>query len=372
MPAGVFSGSSMTTEVNALGQRSAESHEITPGLEAFLRAATGSDARVTSATRLAGGASRDSWAVDVEMGAPEGPSTLELVLRRDLGGKIRPDALERVEEFAVLEAAHDAGVMAPRPFWVCADPSYLERPFFLMQRVEGEAVGRRLVRDDAFAAAREVLPRQMGEQLARIHSVDYRAAGLGFLEAPPAGVSPAVHVLGQLTERLDEIAEPHPALELGITYLAQDPPPCDQICLVHGDFRVGNLQVGPEGLRAVIDWEFAHLGDPSEDVAWPCLRDWRFGNDSAHVGGMGDRAEYYAAYSEVSGREVDPAAVAWWEMEGNLAWAIGCLQQARRHTSGEEPSVELASLGRRACEMELELLDLIGRAEAQATAGPQA
>jgi aminoglycoside phosphotransferase (APT) family kinase protein len=121
--------------------------------------------------------------------------------------------------------------------------------------------------------------------------------------------------------------------------------------------------VGRSGLVGVFDWEFAHVGDPHEDLAWPCVRSWRFGQDHLRVGGVGDAEAFYTAYERASGTKVDRDAVWFWETVGNLRWAVGCISQANRHLSGQAPSVELASLGRRACEMELELLDLIEQFE---------
>ena len=150
-----------------------------------------------------------------------------------------------------------------------------------------------------------------------------------------------------------------PDVEFGLRWLGQRAPSCAELTLIHGDFRIGNLLVGPEGLAAVIDWEFAHVGDPHEDLAWPCVRDWRFGNDALHVGGVGELAPYLAAYESAAGRTIDHNALRWWEIMGNLRWAATCHVQAQRHLSGADPSVELASLGRRAAEMELEFLTLI-------------
>jgi len=126
---------------------------------------------------------------------------------------------------------------------------------------------------------------------------------------------------------------------------------------VHGDFRIGNVIFGPEGLRAVLDWELAHVGDPMEDLGWLCVRSWRFGADAQPVGGLCQREEFFAAYARAGGAPVDPAAVRWWEVFGNCKWAIICVMQARSFVDGAR-SVELASLGRRVAEMELELLSL--------------
>ncbi len=153
-----------------------------------------------------------------------------------------------------------------------------------------------------------------------------------------------------------------PALEFGLRWLEQRAPACPQPTLVHGDFRIGNVLVGLGGLSAVIDWEFAHVGDPHEDLAWACVRDWRFGNDALRVGGVGELAPYIAAYQAASGRSVDGAALRFWEILGNVRWAATCHSQAHRHLSGADPSVEYASLGRRAAEMELEFLSLIEEA----------
>ncbi len=128
---------------------------------------------------------------------------------------------------------------------------------------------------------------------------------------------------------------------------------------MHGDFRVGNVMVGADGLVGVLDWEFSRIGDPIEDLAWPLVRSWRFGVDAREMGGVGDRAPYVAAYAEASGRTVDPAHVVFWEIMGNVKWAIGTIAQAHRHLSGQARSVELASLGRKTAEMELDMLDLL-------------
>jgi aminoglycoside phosphotransferase (APT) family kinase protein len=325
-------------------------------LEVFFRQ-QGVHARIVRVRQLTGGASRDTWSVDAEIdGQPTG-----LVVRRDLGGEIMDDALSRASEFAVLRRAHEGGVLVPRPRWLCEDRSVFGSSFFVMDRVEGESVGRRIVREPALASARQILPAQMGEQLARIHALSFE--GLDFLPRPDAGRSPAQHTLERTAAQLWSLGEPHPALELAIRWLRPRAPTCDRVVFIHGDFRVGNLMVDSGGLVAIFDWEFAHLGDPHEELGWPCVRSWRFGQDDRRLGGVGDAEAFFSAYEKASGTRVDRTRVQFWEMLGNLRWAVGCIQQANRHLSGQAPSVEFASLGRRTCEMELELLDLIDRAE---------
>jgi aminoglycoside phosphotransferase (APT) family kinase protein len=338
--------------------------DLQPRLEGFLSEKVRAPVKVTAARQLAGGASRDTWAVDVEVtGGPEA-GRHALVLRRDLGGVIHEDALSREQEFRLLEVVHAAGVLVARPRWLCADPLVLGAPFFLVDRLEGESVGRRVVREPALTEARRRLSRQMGEQLARIHRIDGTQERLAFLPRPPEGMSPARAAVENAAAQLDRFGEPHPALELSLRWLRGRAPECSAPVLVHGDFRVGNLMVGPQGLVGVFDWEFSHIGDPAEDLAWPCVRSWRFGQDHLRLGGVGAPEEFWQAYEAAGGRKVDAAAVAYWEVLGNFRWAVGCISQANRHLSGQEPSIEFASLGRRTAEMELELLDLIERAMA--------
>ena len=333
-----------------------DQNALAGALASFLTTATGLAAEVVAARPIAGGASMDTWAIDAAVGgAPHA-----LVLRMDQASNMNPGALSRADEFALLQAACAAGVLAPQPRWCSADGAALGRPFFLMDRVAGESIGPRVVRRPELAAARARLAGQLAEQLARIHAIDL--APLAFLPRPAPGRSPAQHAIDDVRGMLAAIGLATPALEFGLRWLEQRAPACPQPTLVHGDFRIGNVLVGPGGLSAVIDWEFAHVGDPHEDLAWACVRDWRFGNDALRVGGVGELAPYIAAYQAASGRSVDGAALRFWEILGNVRWAATCHSQAHRHLSGADPSVEYASLGRRAAEMELEFLSLIEEA----------
>jgi aminoglycoside phosphotransferase (APT) family kinase protein len=328
-------------------------------LELFLSAETNCTARVEKAWPLAGGASRETWALDVLIEGGTVGGRYPLVLRLDTASTMHADALSRAEEFRLLQVAYEGGVWCPRPRWLCADTFVLGAPFFLMDRVEGEAIGTKVVRRPELAAARAVLPVQMAEQLALIHTLPWQ--GLDFLPRPAEGVSPAQQVINGLRRVLEEVQANSPGLTAALRWLERNQPAAGPLTLLHSDFRIGNLIVNQQGLAAVIDWEFAHLGDPLEDVAWPLVRDWRFGNDGLRLGGIGEAEPYLAAYEAASGRPVDRQAVTYWEIMGNVKWAVTCLAQAERHLSGRDVSVELASLGRRSAEMELEALRLIAQ-----------
>jgi len=216
------------------------------------------------------------------------------------------------------------------------------------RRVEGETIARRILREDTYVEARNGLAAQCGAALAAIHRVDPDSVtGLEELDQ-----------VRQFRDLVDALGQPHPAFELGFLWLEANRPAPSGRGVVHGDFRNGNLIVGPEGLRAVLDWELAHLGDPLEDLGWLCVRAWRFGGDGA-VGGFGAREDLYAAYEAAGGRPVDPAVARWWEVLGTLKWGVMCIIQAATHLTGQSRSVELAAIGRRVCEQEYDLLALI-------------
>ena len=322
---------------------------------------TGDAVRIDNLAQMAGGASQEMWQLDVTIATGE---IYPLVARRQLGGKIFDDALDLTQEFRVLQATYESGVPVPRPRWLL--PDLLGCTTYLMQRLEGETVGRRIVKAPELAAARAALPAQMGSALASIHAVDTHSLR-AILPAPTStsvkggqAETPAQAHIRRMESDLDRIGEPHPAIEIALRWLRQnEPPPPDRLVLVHGDYRLGNMVVRPEGLAGVLDWEFAHIGEPAEDLAWGMVREWRFGMDRLHFSGISQPAPFFAAYEARSGSTIDPARVAYWEVLGNVNWAVGSLNQARRHLSGQSPNLEFASLGRRCAEIELEALSLI-------------
>jgi len=310
----------------------------------------GSGTQLVRAALLGGGASMEAWAVDVE--TPRGP--LALLVRRAAGGRIYREALSLANEFRVLQAASEARVAVPRPYGYF--PDVAGREAFAMERLRGETVGRRIVQKPELSAARAALPTQMAEQLARIHALDVRS--LPFL--PGANdEAPLRRSLEILEAQLDDVGEPHPAIELGLWRLRRDLPRDEERVVCHGDFRIGNLMVSDAGLVGVLDWEFAHVGDPREDLAWPLVRAWRFGNERQSLGGIGDPEPFLERYAQLTGRRLSIGELRSFELLGNVRWAIGALTQARRHLAREERSVELAILGRLAAEVEHEVLSLL-------------
>jgi aminoglycoside phosphotransferase (APT) family kinase protein len=196
----------------------------------------------------------------------------------------------------------------------------------------------------------------LGEALARIHSID--TADLDDV-LPDPGDDPALAQIAEWERELDELGEPLPAVELGLRWLRAHAPEPAQPRLVHGVFRLGNFIVDTNGLAAVIDWELAHLGDPAEDIGWLCIRSWRFGNDDRPVAGLGELDDFLASYEAARGEPIEHDRVRYWEAFGNVKWAVICARQAHDHLTGVRRSHELASLGRRICEPEWDLLRLV-------------
>ena len=304
-----------------------------------LASALGGDVSIEGLRRLSGGALRVTSAIEAV--APDGTRTPLVVqqLRAGAGGTGPRMAVE----VAVLRAAAEAGVPVPRVVAVGPGAS-----FVVLEHVEGETIARRILRDDAYKAARPVLAAQCGRALAALHAMP--ADAVPGLEAPDQ--------VAQYRAVLDASGQPHPAFELGFRHLEATRPPPSATTVVHGDFRNGNLVVGPDGLRAVLDWELVHLGDPLEDLSWLCVKSWRFGA-APRVGGFGEVPDLVGAYEEASGRTVDLDALRWWETLGTLKWGIMCIMQAAAHLTGAARSVELAAIGRRVCEVEHDLLLLL-------------
>jgi aminoglycoside phosphotransferase (APT) family kinase protein len=303
---------------------------------------------VESPRRLSGGASRETWSFDVV----HGDGRVEpLVLRRDPGATI--GSTDRATEYELVRAAGAAGVVVPAVTFLL-DPEDELGAGFVMERIEGETIPRKILRDAPYAEARTVLVGQCAHALARIHAVP-----LDTLPALP--VQDAAALLDQYRGVLDALGEPHPVFELGLRWLAERIPdlPSTAPTLVHGDFRTGNFIVGPEGLRAVLDWELAHLGDPVEDLGWFCVKSWRFGNVDQRAGGFGTAEELLAAYTAAGGAAVDPDHLRFWEVFGTLKWGVICEMQTFSHLQGLVRSVELAALGRRVAEQEWDLLALL-------------
>jgi len=331
-------------------------------MERRLSEQSGGPVTVKELRPLGGGACQDNYRVELSFTQGELKGDRRMVLRSDARASL-PGSLGRRQEYEVVRAATAAGVRTAQARWLTQNLTREGAWAYLLDWVEGEALGRRVVRTPELAAAREKLPAQLAEVLARIHSITPENApqllALGATHLYPEGGSPTGFMVKEIQRQLDAMPEPHPAIELALAWLAENAPSPGPLTLTHGDFRTGNFMVSPDGLEAVLDWEFAHFGDPMEDLGWLCVRDWRFGQNALPVGGFARREALYQAYEKASGKPVDPRRVHYWEVAGNVRWAAGSVFQGERYLSGEETDLELVAIARRAVEMEYEALRLI-------------
>jgi aminoglycoside phosphotransferase (APT) family kinase protein len=289
---------------------------------------------------LLGGSSRELWAFDALVEAERHP----LVLRRDPAGVEDPAA--RTREAQALAAAGRHGVPVPALLWTEPDGG------MVMQRLDGEAIARRILRDERYETARGRLVDELARAAAALHAIPLE-------EVPAVTNGTPLAAVEALESELDRIGEPHPALELGLRWLRAHLPEPAEPRLVHGDFRLGNLLVDESGLVGVLDWELCHAGDPVEDLGWLCIRSWRFGADDRPVAGCGSRDELLEAYAASAGRQVTREQLRFWEVFGNVRWGVICLVQADVHLSGSRSSLEHAAIGRRTGEPEWDLLAMI-------------
>ena len=319
--------------------------ELSRCVASFYPGATG----VADAAKLSGGASQETWSFDIVHVA----GRFGAILRRSPKGygAAPTRAAGLAAEARLMQLAFDAGLPSPKVMHVLTPEDDLGTGF-IMARVEGETIARKILRDEQFAHARPILARQLGKVAAGIH-------GLPRDQLPKLREMSSTREIAEMEREYRGFDWPRPVFELALRWLAaHDPGPSAEVTLVHGDFRHGNLIIGPDGVRAVLDWELAHLGDPMEDLGWICVNSWRFGEIDKPVGGFGSREDLFAGY-EAEARRVDPARVHFWEVMGTLRWGVMCCGMMQRFRSGPDHSMERAMIGRRSSETEIDLLRLL-------------
>jgi aminoglycoside phosphotransferase (APT) family kinase protein len=320
-----------------------------------------SEVTVENVFRIPGGASRETWSFDTRWREGGAEVSHAFVIRRD------PDASllesDRNTEFRVMDAVWSQGVPVPRMHWLEPDPAWLERPFFIMERVDGcEVSPQKLLFEPRFIAVHPPIAQKFVDILARIHALDWRQLDLDFLPVPKEPSDCALMEIEKWEAVVDRNAlEPQPVLRAAFRWLRRNlPPPAQRIVLVHADYRTGNFLFNEGGeIKAFLDWEMTHLGDPLEDVGWACMRPWRWAGDE-RIGGLMARDEFYRMYEEATGLKMDQEAVHFWELLGNVKFAAIFITGARSFCDGRTRSIMMALLGRNMNRLELEIMDLMG------------
>lgn len=314
-----------------------------------------SDCRaLVSAERLSGGASQETYRITLAGADGE----RRVCMRRAPGGVVVPDE-QRINpglatEALLMRLARAAGVPEPEVHYVLQPDDELGEGF-VMEWLDGEALGARIARSSELAGVRETLARECGQVLARIHAIDVEATGL----ADKLKRQTPEQFVRQMMERYEFLATPQPMIDYAGRWLLDHLPANPRVTLVHNDFRNGNFMVDGRGINAVLDWEVAHIGDPMRDLGWICTNSWRFGVTEKPVGGFGEYADLFAGYESVSGQPVDPEHVRFWEVFGSFWWAIGCLGMAEHYRNGPDQTVERPAIGRRSSECQVDCANLL-------------
>jgi aminoglycoside phosphotransferase (APT) family kinase protein len=325
-----------------------DAEKLAPKLAHVLEPALGSGTAVEHLHTLTGGASRTTWAFDAVTDAQR----RSLILRTG-----PPDEVHAGMELEAVAQRAAAAAGAPVPHIVVADDSVaaLGNPFLICDAIGGETIVRRIQRT-LDEEGRGRLLDQCAEALAAIHRADTDLPGVSHEDQ-----------LAEWREQLDIMGDTTATFEWAFRWLADNRPAPSPPRLVHGDFRMGNLIVDGSDLAAVLDWELVHVGEVYEDLAWFCIRAWRFGATvDLGAGGLSSIEDFLHGYENAGGTTVDRAAFHWWLVQATLRWGVICRYQAERHLSGQTPSVELATIGRRVCETEWDLLNLLDKAVADA------
>jgi aminoglycoside phosphotransferase (APT) family kinase protein len=339
----------------------------TSTLAAWLRTETGADdLRVTRLERLRGGAIQDNYLLEVDVRGGRWQGRHSWVLRTNARSRVNASE-SRASEYEVLRMAHAAGVRAPKPLLLCADPVVLGSEFFVMERLPGVAAGHRLTRDAALVPDPAALAYELGANLARIHAIRWSpprsaANGGGSIEGLRSGRprasrgNPALEAITSYRVWLDRLDGAYPTLEWGLRWCECHAPSTYDVTFVHRDYRTGNYLVADGRLAGVLDWEFAGWGDPREDLGWFTARCWRFAGRDFEAGGIAPLEPFVAGYASVAGHDISREDLDYWQTMAHLRWAIIALQQAQRHR--QERSLELALTGRIVDELEYEVLRL--------------
>ena len=302
---------------------------------------------VTNLNRLSGGANRETWSFEANTQEKQ----RSLIMQIDRSGMDRlHGTCER--ESRILRIAKLNGVPVPTVVASGFSEGLGSRSFSITEKMQGETIARKILRDSQWEHARGNLIQDMAKTLAAIHKIDrshFEGIELSDIRDPLSS-------LNSIYEALDD---PHPTFDFAFRWLKANQPKISESTFVHGDFRLGNLLIDTSGLNAVLDWEIAQFGDPIQDLGWMCVRAWRFGSDQ-RVAGLGSYDELIENYSQESDRDVTKATLLWWEIFGTLRWGVICLQMGGDFRKGRTNSLEIAAIGRRVAENEYDLLQSIG------------
>ena len=298
---------------------------------------------LTAVQRIAVGWSHETWLFDAIWSAGGTVTRRGFCLRRDTGNGLLRHLSSLATQFRVLQCLADTSVPTPLPYWFEADPSILDAPFIVMEKVPGVCPSPWGRAGRAFyeAAARGPLPGQFTAVLAALHNIDWRAAGLEFLGVPAAGPGFAQREIAKWRELIALSGHaPEPILADLIGWLEHNAPRSERICLVHGAYRTGNLLIADDRITAVLDWELQVLGDPMYDVAYVLSDLNREG--TALLSNLVERDAFIRDYEAATGFVVDKAACRYYNALYTMRSAAFWMSAAGLYAQGASNDIRLA------------------------------
>ena len=307
---------------------------------------TSIEGEIVNLEPLTGGASKEIWKFEVNA---NGKSD-RYILRRGSGVE-GPLAIKTSDEAKIQKTVRKLGAQVPEIVAVSSLDEELGDAY-IMKFVYGESIARKILRDEEYKNTLPKLAFECGQSIAKIHQADIN-------EFPFLPSKTVFEQINDLYQTYVSFNQPSPVFEYTHLWLKKQNFGEINDALVHGDFRLGNIIVGKDGLKSVIDWELAHIGNPLQDLGWICGNSWRFGNTDKVVGGFGDLTDLLKGYNSVSNYHVDENMVKAWQVFGTFRWGVICLIQASAHLTGSINSVEKAAIGRRVSETEIDIVDLL-------------
>lgn len=288
--------------------------ELRAQLERLIADETGTSSgapHVTGLRRITGGLSRETWSFGVTTSGDAVPRPC-ILMRSAVAGVLDTD---RVREFHLLRALRTSGVPVPEALWLDPDGRWLERPAFVMSRVDGSTDRRPLGRGRTGAA--QAIDEQFLQALVTLHAFPVAELGpaLDGGRLPDPGTVALEQVARWETALHQEDLDRHPALVHVLGWLRERAPVAERVGLVHGDYRYGNFLHDGHHITAILDWEEAHVGDPVEDIPWP-FRPFRRGTEPLLA-----YPDWVRAYEHASGTTVDRFTLAWYRVLAELKCA---------------------------------------------------
>lgn len=299
--------------------------------------------------KMSGGAIQENWLIQDD--------SFALVLRKNSEASVSVSS-DREQEYRLLSRLHQLGIKVPEPIYFNQAPNFLNSDFFIMQKINGMAEGHKLVRL-ADVDIRKNITQDIGKSLASIHKVPLDDELTAFLPKPNKD-NYLADKIQSFKEHLDSLQATNPILEYAIDWMADNLPSIDELVLVHGDFRTGNIMIENDHVSGILDWEFTQWGDRREDIGWFTAKCWRFGQDKNVAGGIGSYEDFSQAYTDVCGIHVPEAELTFWHVLSHVRWAIIAIQQSKRNEDMEIPSLELALTEFMVPKLEKNILDILG------------